>query len=82
MFPMPPKAGIVNLTRALANDLAQYGINVNCISPGLIVTDPIGLCLNKREINRNILKRPAEKALHSRMLRKRWFFYPPKVQIL
>jgi len=30
------KAGIVGLTRALANDLAADGITVNCVVPGLI----------------------------------------------
>jgi 3-oxoacyl-[acyl-carrier protein] reductase len=32
------KAGIIGLTRALANDLATDGITVNCVVPGLIGT--------------------------------------------
>ncbi|MHA1949453.1 MAG: SDR family NAD(P)-dependent oxidoreductase [Candidatus Thorarchaeota archaeon] len=32
------KAGIIGLTLGLAGDLAPYGINVNCITPGLIRT--------------------------------------------
>lgn len=32
------KAGIIGLTKGLAGDLAPYGINVNCITPGLIKT--------------------------------------------
>jgi 3-oxoacyl-[acyl-carrier protein] reductase len=32
------KAGLVGMTRALAHDLAEYGITVNCVSPGLIDT--------------------------------------------
>src|SRR6266581_8203898 len=32
------KAGLVGLTRALANDLAADGITVNCVVPGLIGT--------------------------------------------
>lgn len=32
------KAGIVGLTNALGLELARYGINVNCVAPGLIDT--------------------------------------------
>lgn len=32
------KAGIVTFTRASAKDLAEYGIRVNCVSPGTIDT--------------------------------------------
>jgi 3-oxoacyl-[acyl-carrier protein] reductase len=32
------KAGLVGLTRALAHDLAPYGVTVNCVAPGLIDT--------------------------------------------
>lgn len=33
------KHGLVGLTKALANDLAEYGIRVNCVSPGQIETE-------------------------------------------
>jgi NAD(P)-dependent dehydrogenase (short-subunit alcohol dehydrogenase family) len=33
------KGGLVSLTHALANSLQPYNIQVNCISPGWIVTD-------------------------------------------
>ncbi|NDR59274.1 SDR family NAD(P)-dependent oxidoreductase [Aliiruegeria sabulilitoris] len=33
------KAGVVTLTRAMAKDLAEYGIRVNAVSPGTIDTD-------------------------------------------
>lgn len=32
------KAGVIGLTQALGLELARYGINVNCIAPGLIDT--------------------------------------------
>jgi len=32
------KAGIINMTKVMALELAQYRINVNCISPGAIET--------------------------------------------
>ena len=32
------KAGVVGLTQALGLELARYGINVNCVAPGLIDT--------------------------------------------
>ena len=32
------KAGLVGLTRALAHDLADAHVTVNCVSPGLIAT--------------------------------------------
>jgi 3-oxoacyl-[acyl-carrier protein] reductase len=33
------KMGLIGLTKALAQDLAQYGISVNCVAPGLINTE-------------------------------------------
>ena len=33
------KAGVLHLTRVMANEWARYGITVNSIAPGTIVTD-------------------------------------------
>jgi 3-oxoacyl-[acyl-carrier protein] reductase len=32
------KSGLVGFTKSLAHDLAQYGIRVNCVSPGQVAT--------------------------------------------
>ena len=41
-FPMrteygPAKAGVINMTKALAIEWAKYNINVNCIAPGFVM---------------------------------------------
>lgn len=41
------KAGVVGLTQALGLELARYGINVNCVAPGLIDT-PKARTLDKK----------------------------------
>ena len=33
------KGGIITLTKSLAREWAEYGINVNAIAPGFVVTD-------------------------------------------
>ncbi|RJP20545.1 MAG: glucose 1-dehydrogenase [Candidatus Abyssobacteria bacterium SURF_5] len=35
------KAAVINLTRALAVEFAQYNIRVNCIAPGMIITEAV-----------------------------------------
>jgi 3-oxoacyl-[acyl-carrier protein] reductase len=44
------KHGIVGLTKALAADFAEFGIRVNCISPGQIETVRVGQAPAKRDI--------------------------------
>lgn len=51
------KAGVVGLTHALGLELARYGINVNCIAPGLIDT-PKSRTLDKKTRERLIQKTP------------------------
>ena len=36
------KAGIIGLSRAIAREMGQYGITVNCIAPGPVDTDIMG----------------------------------------
>ncbi|MBI4830908.1 MAG: glucose 1-dehydrogenase [Candidatus Lindowbacteria bacterium] len=35
------KAAVINFTRALAVEFSQYNIRVNCIAPGLIITEAV-----------------------------------------
>ncbi|MGY4319392.1 SDR family NAD(P)-dependent oxidoreductase [Bradyrhizobium sp. JR3.5] len=49
------KAGLVGLTRAAARDLAPYGITVNCIAPGRILSDLTGP--PEAAVNRSALSR-------------------------
>ncbi|MCP3419868.1 SDR family oxidoreductase [Bradyrhizobium brasilense] len=49
------KAGLVGLTRAAARDLAPYGITVNCIAPGRVLSDLTGP--SEAMVNRSALSR-------------------------
>jgi NAD(P)-dependent dehydrogenase (short-subunit alcohol dehydrogenase family) len=57
------KAGVINLTRSLAWELARYGINVNCISPGLIKTALNQALLENEELYKQVLKKIPQKRL-------------------
>lgn len=51
------KSGLVGLTWALGLELARYGINVNCIAPGMIET-PRTRSLDERTVDRIIKLTP------------------------
>ena len=42
------KGGIVGMTLPIARELAQFGIRVLTIAPGLFLTPLLGLCRRKR----------------------------------
>ena len=52
------KAGIIGFTRALAREMGEHGITVNCIAPGPVDTDIMGGALTeerKRDMSKDIL---------------------------
>jgi len=51
------KHAVVGITRALCNELAKYGINVNAIAPGYIATDNTAPLRENKERNKAILER-------------------------
>ena len=55
------KSGIVGLTRAVGLELARYGINVNCISPGMIDTPRTREALDEKTVERIVRKTPMRK---------------------
>ncbi len=56
------KAGLINLTRALAGELARHDIRVNALCPGYVVTD----------LNREFLESKAGESLKKRIPQRRF----------
>lgn len=51
------KAGVVNLTRVLAFEWAQYSINVNCIGPTFVLTPLTAPMFEDPEFREDVLRR-------------------------
>ncbi len=51
------KAGILGFTKSIALELGQYGITVNCISPGMVNQIPFDKGSEPRTTNKNCLGR-------------------------
>ncbi len=51
------KSGILGMTKALALELGDYNITVNCISPGMVQQIPFDRSLPVRHTQTNALKR-------------------------
>ncbi|MBW8034469.1 MAG: 3-oxoacyl-ACP reductase FabG [Planctomycetes bacterium] len=57
------KGGIVTFTVALAREMAPYGVGINAVAPGLVMTDMVAELINKdpeKYLNRVPLHRIAE----------------------
>ena len=51
------KAGIINFTRYLAMELGEYGVNANCISPGMIPKPDADVSMVDKCVNSTALRR-------------------------
>jgi 2-dehydro-3-deoxy-D-gluconate 5-dehydrogenase len=51
------KGGVAQLTKALANEWARFGVNVNAIAPGYMATDNTEALRNDPERSRQIMER-------------------------
>ena len=57
------KAGLINFTKSLARIYGKYGINTNCISPGIIDTNMLnGTTISTDDIPCNIIGKPGDVA--------------------
>lgn len=68
------KSGILGITRLLANEWAQYGINVNAIAPGYMATNNTQQLRDDAERNKEIVDRiPAGRWVRRKTCKARWF---------
>lgn len=53
----PAKAAIIHLTRCLAVEWGEYNINVNCVSPGFVMSPMLEERMKKEKIGGNVFER-------------------------
>jgi 3-oxoacyl-[acyl-carrier protein] reductase len=53
----PSKAAVINLTMVLAVELAKYNVNVNAVSPGLVLTDMVKNLVVQGKMNEDAVLR-------------------------
>jgi NAD(P)-dependent dehydrogenase (short-subunit alcohol dehydrogenase family) len=51
------KAGVIQLTKTLARELGPYGVNVNSIAPGFVLTKMTGTTRSPKEVEEHIAAR-------------------------
>ena len=61
------KSAVMGITKALANEWAQFGINVNAIAPGYMATNNTTQLRNDQDRNEGILERMEQ--LYSSLLK-------------
>lgn len=57
------KGGIVQMTKALANEWAEYGINVNAIAPGYYLTEMTKPLLEDENVLNSMIQKIPQKRL-------------------
>lgn len=57
------KGGVISLTKSMAREAGPYGINVNCIAPGTVITDILYVGRTKQETERFISDRKRSSVL-------------------
>ena len=57
------KGGVIQLTKVAARELGPYGINVNCVAPGIVETDMPYASRSKEEVEKHYEQRRKQAVL-------------------
>jgi len=58
------KAGVVGLTRGLARELGEYNIRVNCVAPGIVVSDTLEKAVDSEFFRKHAAGRCLERPMY------------------